>query len=63
MAELDYDRQGSRLERALIANALDNYFARTRSEVALEADSPAFDNMLAEPGAPAQSVNRRAPPG
>jgi diguanylate cyclase (GGDEF)-like protein len=65
LAKLDHDRQDSQLERTLVAeadehaSALDNYFARSRSIVLLVANSPAFENVLAEPGTRAQKVNRR----
>jgi diguanylate cyclase (GGDEF)-like protein len=65
VAKLDRDRDRSQLERSLIGEteahggALENYFARARSVVLLTANSPAFADVLAEPGTRAQKVRRR----
>jgi diguanylate cyclase (GGDEF)-like protein len=65
MAKMDHDREISQIERLLVAEtdehggALDNYFARARSVVLLTANSPAFANVLAEPGTRAEKVRRR----
>ena len=64
MAKLDHDRDASELERALVAEtdehggALESYFARSRSIVLLTANSPAFANVLAEPGTRREKVLR-----
>jgi hypothetical protein len=64
VAKLDHDRVASQLDRSLIAEteehggALDGYFARSRSTILLTANSPAFANVLAEPGTRAQKVRR-----
>ena len=56
LAKFDRDRDISELERALVAEtdehggALESYFARARAIVLLTANSPAFANVLAEPG-------------
>ena len=56
VAKLDHDRVKSQLERSLVAETeehggeLDNYFARSRAIILLTANSPAFANVLAEPG-------------
>ena len=66
VAKLDHDRDASELERALLAEtdehggALESYFARSRSIVLLTANSPAFANVLAEPGTRAQKVRRQS---
>jgi diguanylate cyclase (GGDEF)-like protein len=66
LAKLDHDREISQLERTLVAEtdehggALDNYFARARSVVLLMANSPAFANVLAEPGTRAEKVRRHS---
>jgi diguanylate cyclase (GGDEF)-like protein len=65
LAKLDHDRELSQVERMLVAEteehggALDNYFLRARSVVLLTANSPAFANVLAEPGARAEKVRRQ----
>jgi diguanylate cyclase (GGDEF)-like protein len=65
IAKLDHDRDASELERTLVAEtdehggALDNYFARSRSIILLTANSPAFANVLAEPGTRTQKVRRQ----
>src|SRR6185436_4349331 len=65
MAKRDHDRNESELERALVAEtdehggALESYFARSRSNVLLTANSSAFGNVLAEPGTRAQKVRRQ----
>jgi diguanylate cyclase (GGDEF)-like protein len=66
LAKLDHDREVSQLERALVAEtdehggALDNYFARARSVILLTANSPAFANVLTEPGARETKVRRQS---
>jgi diguanylate cyclase (GGDEF)-like protein len=66
LAKIDHDRESSEAERMLVAEteehgaALDNYFARARSVVLLTANSPAFANVLAEPGTRAEKVRRQA---
>jgi diguanylate cyclase (GGDEF)-like protein len=56
LAKLDHDRKVSEIERMLVAEteehggALNSYFARARSVILLTANSPAFANVLAEPG-------------
>jgi diguanylate cyclase (GGDEF)-like protein len=65
LAKLDHDNERSQVERALVAEtdehggALDNYFARARAIVLLEANTPAFANVLAEPGTREQKVRRQ----
>src|SRR3954452_25541766 len=65
LAKLDHDRELSQVERMLVAEtgehggALDNYFLRARSVVLLTANSPAFANVLAEPGTRAEKVRRQ----
>jgi diguanylate cyclase (GGDEF)-like protein len=65
VAKLDHDRDASQLERSLVAEtdehggALDNYFARSRAVVLLTANSPAFANVLADPGTRAQKIRRQ----
>src|SRR4051812_43034085 len=62
LAKMDHDRELSQLERSLVADtdehgaALDNYFARARSIVLLTANSPAFANVIAQPGTRAEKV-------
>jgi hypothetical protein len=64
VAKLDHDRDVSAVERSLVAKtdqhagALESYFARARSIILLTANSPAFANVLAEPGTRAQKVRR-----
>jgi diguanylate cyclase (GGDEF)-like protein len=64
VAKLDHDRVASQLERSLVAEteehggALDSYFARSRSAILLTANSPAFADVLSEPGSRAQKVRR-----
>jgi diguanylate cyclase (GGDEF)-like protein len=66
LAKLDHDREVSQLERTLVAEtdehggAVDNYFARARSIVLLTANSPAFANVLAEPGTRVAKVRRQS---
>jgi hypothetical protein len=66
MAKFDHDRDVSELERKLVAatdehgGALESYFARARSIVLLTANSPAFANVLAEPGSRAEKVRRHS---
>ena len=66
MAKFDRDRDISELERTLVAEtdehggALESYFARARAIVLLTANSPAFANVLAEPGTRAQKVRRQS---
>jgi diguanylate cyclase (GGDEF)-like protein len=65
-AKIDRDRNVSELKRALVAEtdehggALASYFARARSIVLLTANSPAFGNVLAEPGTRVQKVRRQS---
>src|SRR5215212_10530902 len=65
LAKVDHDREVSQVERMLVAEtdehgaALENYFARARSVVLLTANSPAFANVLAEPGTRAAKVRRQ----
>jgi diguanylate cyclase (GGDEF)-like protein len=65
LAKVDHDREVSQVERTLVAEtdehaaALENYFARARSIVLLMANTPAFANVLAEPGTRAQKVRRQ----
>src|SRR3954451_17178740 len=64
MAKLDHARNRSELERTLIAEtdehggALESYFARARSIILLTANSPAFANVLEEPGTRLEKVRR-----
>src|SRR3954454_1600894 len=64
VAKLDHDRDVSEMERALVAEtdehggALDNYFARSRSVTLLTGNSPAFANVIADPGTRAQKARR-----
>jgi GGDEF domain-containing protein len=66
VAKLNHDRRISELDRTLVAEtqkhagALDNYFARAQSIVLLTANSPAFANVLAEPGSRRQKVRRQS---
>src|SRR3954453_4100279 len=65
LAKMDHDREVSQVERMLVAETdehgggLDNYFARARSVVLLTANSPAFANVLAQPGTRAETVRRQ----
>ncbi len=65
LANLDHDRKVSETERRLEAEtgehggALDDYFARARSIVLLTANSPAYANVLAEPGTRREKVRRQ----
>jgi len=65
LAKVDHDRDVSQTERMLVAEteehggALNNYFLRARSVVLLTANSPAFANVLAQPGTRAQKVRRQ----
>ena len=65
LANLDHDRKVSETERRLVAEtgehggALDDYFARARSIVLLTANSPAFANVVAEPGTRRAKVRRQ----
>src|SRR3954466_15549010 len=64
VAKLDHDRDKSELERSLVAEtdehggALESYFARSRSITLLTGNSPAFANLLADPGTRAQKARR-----
>jgi diguanylate cyclase (GGDEF)-like protein len=64
MAKFEHDRSASELARTLGAEtdehggALENYFARARSIILLTANSPAFANVLAEPGTRLEKVRR-----
>jgi diguanylate cyclase (GGDEF)-like protein len=66
LAKFDHDHEVSELERALVAEtdehggALESYFARARSIILLTANSPAFANVLAEPGARVEKVRRQS---
>jgi diguanylate cyclase (GGDEF)-like protein len=66
LAKVDHDRDVSVLERTLTAEtnehgaALDNYFARARAVILLEANSPAYANVLAEPGTRADKIKRQS---
>jgi diguanylate cyclase with GGDEF domain len=66
MAKFDHDRDVSELKRKLVAEtdehggALESYFARARSIVLLTANSPAFANVLAEPGSRVEKVTRHS---
>jgi diguanylate cyclase (GGDEF)-like protein len=65
LAKVDRDHRVSELERTLVAEtdehggALDSYFGRARSIILLTANSPAFANVLAEPGTREQKVRRQ----
>ena len=65
LAKLDHDHKLDEVERMLIAEtqehggALDDYFARARSIILLTANSPAFANVLGEPGTRRQKVARQ----
>jgi len=65
LAKIERDRDVSQTERMLVGEteehggALDNYFLRARSVVLLTANSPAFANVLAEPGTRAGKVRRQ----
>jgi diguanylate cyclase (GGDEF)-like protein len=65
LAKLDHDRKIDEVQRMLIAEtqehggALDDYFARARSNILLTANSPAFADVLAEPGTRRQKVARQ----
>ena len=65
LAKIDHDGEVSELQRMLAAEtdehgaALENYFTRARSIVLLTADSPAFSNVLAEPGTRSRKVRAR----
>jgi hypothetical protein len=64
VAKQDHDRQVSELERTLVAEtdehtgALESYFDRARSVILLTGNSPAFANVLAEPGTRAERVRQ-----
>jgi diguanylate cyclase (GGDEF)-like protein len=66
LASLDHDRNVSETERRLVAEtgehggAIDDYFARARSIVLLTANSPAFANVVAEPGTRRAKVRRQS---
>jgi diguanylate cyclase (GGDEF)-like protein len=66
IAKFDRDRDVSELERTLVAetdehgSALENYFTRARSTILLTANSPAFANVLAEPGTRVEKVRRQS---
>ena len=65
LAKVDRDRDVSELERALVAEtdehggALESYFARARAIVLLTANSPAFADVLAEPGTRLEKIDRQ----
>jgi diguanylate cyclase (GGDEF)-like protein len=64
LTKLNHDHRVSQTERTLVAQtdehggALESYFARARSIDLLTANSPAFANVLAEPGTRAAKVQR-----
>ena len=66
VAKFDRDREISELERTLVAetdehgSALESYFARARAIVLLTGNSPAFANVLAEPGTRIEKVGRQS---
>ena len=66
VAKFDRDRDVSELERTLVAEtdehggALESYFARARAISLLTANSPAFANVLAEPGTRVEKVRRQS---
>jgi diguanylate cyclase (GGDEF)-like protein len=65
LAKVDRDHRVSELERMLVAEtddhggALESYFGRARSIVLLTGNSPAFANVLAQPGTRRQKVRRQ----
>ncbi|HZI92353.1 MAG TPA: HD domain-containing phosphohydrolase [Thermoleophilaceae bacterium] len=65
VAKLDHDRQVAELQRTLIAEteehggALESYFARAKAITLLTGNSPAFADVLAEPGTRAETVRRQ----
>ena len=64
LTKLNHDHHVSQTERPLVAQtdehggALDSYLARARSITLLTANSPAFANVLGEPGTRAARVQR-----
>jgi diguanylate cyclase (GGDEF)-like protein len=66
VAKFDRDRDVAELERTLVAEtdehgaALESYFARARAIVLLTGNSPAFANVLAEPGTRIEKVARQS---
>jgi diguanylate cyclase (GGDEF)-like protein len=64
LTKLNHDHHVSQMERTLVAEtdehggALESYLARARSITLLTANSPAFANVLAEPGTRAARVQR-----
>ncbi len=66
LTKVEHDRDASMLDRRLAAEAvehtaaLDNYFARARSVILLTANSPAFANVLAEPGTRDDIIQRES---
>lgn len=66
VAKFDRDRDVSELERTLVAEtdehggALESYFARARAIVLLTGNSPAFANVLAEPGTRIEKVGQQS---
>jgi diguanylate cyclase (GGDEF)-like protein len=64
LAKFDRDRDISELERTLVAEtdehsgALESYFSKARAITLLTANSPAFANVLAEPGTRERKVRR-----
>src|SRR3954452_17667311 len=64
VAKVDHDRRTAQLERTLVSqaeqhgNALDSYFARARAITLLTANTPAFADVLAEPGTRDAKVRR-----
>jgi diguanylate cyclase (GGDEF)-like protein len=65
VAKQDHDRHVSEVDRALVAatdehsGALASYFDRSRSVILLTGNSPAFANVLAEPGTRLERVKRQ----
>ena len=66
VAKFDRDRDLAEVERTLIAEtdehgaALESYFTRARAIVLLTGNSPAFANVLAEPGTRTEKVARQS---
>jgi diguanylate cyclase (GGDEF)-like protein len=66
VAKFDRDREVSGLKRTLALEteahgaALESYFARAKSIILLTANSPAFADVVAEPGSRAEIVRRRS---
>ncbi|MEA2448078.1 MAG: hypothetical protein QOG63_10 [Thermoleophilaceae bacterium] len=62
LAQVDHNRRVAELDRRLTseltdhASKLENYFARARSVILLTANTPAFAQLLAEPGSRARKI-------